>query len=206
MPRMLNSPLNYPEALAELWMGDRCNGLDELRDYYLQRVLQLGILQPGAPMVHRQDAAQRDPSRADRTDVPAGAADPRAAPPARRRAVGVLQSSDARLLLQLRAGDGGAPLCQGHGAGRALPQRNDLALPAGALRGHRRPTGRECPARARLHRRSVRSVVPAVPGEPPLRADRQLCPGDRTALRQFALPLPALSEGARARWSRSSSR
>jgi len=48
MPRMLNSPLGYPEALAELWMGDRCNGLDELRDYYLQRVLQLGIIEPGA--------------------------------------------------------------------------------------------------------------------------------------------------------------
>jgi tetratricopeptide (TPR) repeat protein len=48
MPRMLNSPLNYPEALAELWMGDRCNGLDELRDYYLQRVMQLGILEPDA--------------------------------------------------------------------------------------------------------------------------------------------------------------
>src|SRR5208282_3544019 len=48
MPRMLNSPLTYPEALAELWMGDRCDGLDELRDYYLQRVLQLGILEPGA--------------------------------------------------------------------------------------------------------------------------------------------------------------
>jgi tetratricopeptide (TPR) repeat protein len=48
MPRMLNSPLGYPEALAELWMGDRANGLDELRDYYLQRVLQLGILEPGA--------------------------------------------------------------------------------------------------------------------------------------------------------------
>jgi tetratricopeptide (TPR) repeat protein len=49
MPRMLNSPLTYPEALAELWMGDRREGLDELRDYYLQRVLQLGILEPGAP-------------------------------------------------------------------------------------------------------------------------------------------------------------
>jgi tetratricopeptide (TPR) repeat protein len=48
MPRMLNSPLTYPDALAELWMGDRREGLDELRDYYLQRVLQLGILEPGA--------------------------------------------------------------------------------------------------------------------------------------------------------------
>jgi hypothetical protein len=48
MPRILNSPLTYPEALAELWMGDRRDGLDELRDYYLQRVFQLGILEPGA--------------------------------------------------------------------------------------------------------------------------------------------------------------
>jgi Sulfotransferase family len=48
MPRMLNSPLAYPEALAELWMGDQHEGLDNLRDYYLQRVRQLGILTPGA--------------------------------------------------------------------------------------------------------------------------------------------------------------
>ncbi|OYX11814.1 MAG: pilus assembly protein [Rhizobiales bacterium 32-66-8] len=48
MPRMLNSPLAYPEALADLWMGDQCEGLDNLRDYYLQRVKQLGILEPGA--------------------------------------------------------------------------------------------------------------------------------------------------------------
>jgi Tfp pilus assembly protein PilF len=46
--RLLNSPLTYPEALAELWMGDRRHGLDELRDYYLERVQQLGIVEPGA--------------------------------------------------------------------------------------------------------------------------------------------------------------
>jgi tetratricopeptide (TPR) repeat protein len=48
MPRMLNSPLAYPEALADLWMGDQREGLDNLRDYYQQRVRQLGIVEPGA--------------------------------------------------------------------------------------------------------------------------------------------------------------
>ncbi len=53
MPRMLNSPLTYPEALAELWMGDQRDGLDNLRDYYLQKRRQMGIVRagraPGSP-------------------------------------------------------------------------------------------------------------------------------------------------------------
>jgi tetratricopeptide (TPR) repeat protein len=48
MARSLNSPLGYPEALAELWMGDRREGLDALRDEYLGRAQQLGILEPGS--------------------------------------------------------------------------------------------------------------------------------------------------------------
>jgi Tfp pilus assembly protein PilF len=48
MPRMLNSPLTYPEALAELWMADQREGLDNLRDYYLQRVRQFDIVEAGA--------------------------------------------------------------------------------------------------------------------------------------------------------------
>jgi tetratricopeptide (TPR) repeat protein len=48
MARTLNSPLTYPEGLSELWMGDRRHGLDELRDYYLNRVARLGIIEPGA--------------------------------------------------------------------------------------------------------------------------------------------------------------
>ena len=48
MPRMLASPLGYPEALAELWMGDQREGLDNLRDYYLQKVRQMGVLRRGA--------------------------------------------------------------------------------------------------------------------------------------------------------------
>jgi tetratricopeptide (TPR) repeat protein len=48
MVRVLNSPMTYPEALAELWMGDRREGLDELRDYYFAGVRRLDILEPGA--------------------------------------------------------------------------------------------------------------------------------------------------------------
>jgi tetratricopeptide (TPR) repeat protein len=48
IPRMLNSPLTYPEALSELWLGDQIEGLDNLRDYYLQRARQLGAIAKGA--------------------------------------------------------------------------------------------------------------------------------------------------------------
>ncbi len=48
MPRMLDSPLGYPEALAELWMGDHRDDLENLRDHYLRRVAQLGIVPEGA--------------------------------------------------------------------------------------------------------------------------------------------------------------
>jgi hypothetical protein len=48
MPRLLESPLGYPEALAELWMVDHREDLDNLRDHYLRKVAQLGILARGA--------------------------------------------------------------------------------------------------------------------------------------------------------------
>jgi tetratricopeptide (TPR) repeat protein len=48
MQRTLDSPLGYPEALAELWMGDRRHGLDELRDHYLERARRQGLSPPGA--------------------------------------------------------------------------------------------------------------------------------------------------------------
>jgi hypothetical protein len=50
MPRLLDSPWEYPGALAELWMADRREGLDGLRDHYLQRVRQLGVLREGATL------------------------------------------------------------------------------------------------------------------------------------------------------------
>jgi tetratricopeptide (TPR) repeat protein len=48
MPRLLASPLTYPEALAELWMGDQRDGLEELRDYYLNRARKAGFFKQGA--------------------------------------------------------------------------------------------------------------------------------------------------------------
>ncbi len=48
LPRLFESPLSYPEALAELWMGDRREGLDTLRDYYLDKVRQLHVVTPDA--------------------------------------------------------------------------------------------------------------------------------------------------------------
>ncbi len=48
MQRLLASPLTYPDALAELWMGDQRDGLNELRDYYLSRAAKSGIFREGA--------------------------------------------------------------------------------------------------------------------------------------------------------------
>ena len=48
IPQMLMSPLAYPEALADLWFGDKWEELDNFRDYYLQRARQLGAIRKGA--------------------------------------------------------------------------------------------------------------------------------------------------------------
>ena len=47
VPRVLSSPLGYPEALADLWMGDEADGLETLRDHYLRRVRAMAIVGPG---------------------------------------------------------------------------------------------------------------------------------------------------------------
>jgi tetratricopeptide (TPR) repeat protein len=41
-PRLLGSPLAYPEALAEVWLGDHQDGLERLRDHYLSDRAMLG--------------------------------------------------------------------------------------------------------------------------------------------------------------------
>ncbi|WP_455180265.1 tetratricopeptide repeat-containing sulfotransferase family protein [Azospirillum melinis] len=47
LPRMLGSPLAYPEALSELWMGDQQDGLDCLRDEYLRQARKLVPVEAG---------------------------------------------------------------------------------------------------------------------------------------------------------------
>jgi TPR repeat protein len=48
IPRLFGSPLAYPEALADLWMGDNRRGLETLRDVYLQKVQIRGIVKAGS--------------------------------------------------------------------------------------------------------------------------------------------------------------
>ena len=128
IPRMLKSPLAYPEAFAELWLGDQVEGLDNLAR----------LLSAARP------PARRDRRRARRwftdkmplnethlgligADLPAGAGHPPPAPSARRGAVGLLQSPDARLLLRLRSDEHRPPLRAGDGPRRALPARDGAA-------------------------------------------------------------------------------
>jgi tetratricopeptide (TPR) repeat protein len=47
IPRLLGSPLSYPEALSELWMGDGRHGLELLRDIYLRKAEAEGAVVPG---------------------------------------------------------------------------------------------------------------------------------------------------------------
>lgn len=47
LPQILGSPLAYPEALSELWMGDQRDGLEQLRDAYLRHARKLVPVKPG---------------------------------------------------------------------------------------------------------------------------------------------------------------
>jgi Tfp pilus assembly protein PilF len=48
-PRLLASTLDYPETLAELWMGDRHDALDRLRDAYLRSARRAGAMDADKP-------------------------------------------------------------------------------------------------------------------------------------------------------------
>ncbi len=140
MPRMLASPLGYPEALAELWMGDQREGLDNLRDYYLQKVRQMGVLRRGA-------ARFTDKMPLNETHLGLIALLFPEAPlihvlrhPLGHHGVGVFQRVHPWVLLRVRSAYRGEALRARDGPGAALPRRDDAALSADPLRGHRRAT------------------------------------------------------------------
>jgi tetratricopeptide (TPR) repeat protein len=95
MPRMLGSPLGYPEALSELWMGDQREGLDTLRDHYLHKVRQMGVL-----------TADRGPPAADAAEAAAstGAAGRRRRPAALAASPGVTHFTDKMPLNETNLG------------------------------------------------------------------------------------------------------
>lgn len=46
---LLGSPLPYPKALSELWLGDRAGHVEMLRDLYLSEATRHGAVDPGKP-------------------------------------------------------------------------------------------------------------------------------------------------------------
>jgi tetratricopeptide (TPR) repeat protein len=47
LPVLLTSPLAYPQALSELWLGDKIGEVDNLRDHYLNEAKRHGAITPG---------------------------------------------------------------------------------------------------------------------------------------------------------------
>ena len=45
-PMLLGSPAAYPQALSELWLGDRLGHVDTLRDLYLTEAARIGAIDP----------------------------------------------------------------------------------------------------------------------------------------------------------------
>lgn len=43
---LLGSPLDYPKALSELWLGDRAGHINTLRDLYLNEAVRFGAIDP----------------------------------------------------------------------------------------------------------------------------------------------------------------
>ena len=186
------SPLAYPEALAELWLGDQVEGLDNLRDYYLQRARQLGaigkgarwftdkmplnethlgligLIFPEAPIIH----LLRHP-----LDV-------------------VLSVFSNHLTHGFYCAYDLTSIAKHYVLVMDLVEhyRREMALKYLAVRYEDVIDDQEESVRknARLRRRALRQALPRFSGQSPLCAHRQLRPGDREALRPLALPLPRL--------------
>ncbi len=120
MPRLLNSPWEYPGALTELWMADQREGLDTCAI-----IISAGCARWASrrtrSLVHRQDAAQRDASGAHCAPVPEVAAAPRDSPSSGHHGVGDVEHLHAWWILRCRARDDGRASGPVGGSGGALP-------------------------------------------------------------------------------------
>ena len=148
MPRMLASPLGYPEALAELWMGDQRDGLDNLRDYYLQKVRQMGVLREGATRF-----TDKMPLNETHLGLIALLFPESPLIHVLRHPLDIMVSAFSNqfthgFFCAYDLETAAHALCPGDGPGAALPRRNDVALSADPLRGHRRRPGRQRPRHA----------------------------------------------------------
>src|SRR5262249_7342897 len=47
LPALLSSPMPYPQALSELWLGDKIGEIENLRDHYLNEARRHGAITDG---------------------------------------------------------------------------------------------------------------------------------------------------------------
>ena len=196
IPRMLDSPLTYPDALSELWMGDRLEGLDSLRDYYLQRVRQLGAFREGA-------AWFTDKMPLNETHLGLiGLIFPQAPilQVVRHPLDVVLSVFSNHLTHGFYCAYDLMSIARHYVLVMDLVEHYrremDLRIPAGAIRGRDRRPGGARARDARVHRLGLRSALSRFSRKPPLRAHGELRPGDGKALRPLPLPLSRLPRGA----------
>jgi len=180
MPRMLASPFSYPEALTELWMADQRNGLENLRDYYLQRAAQFGVADPAKPWF-----TDKMPLNETHLGLISLMLPESPLVHVVRHPLDVMVSVFSNVLTH-----GFYCAYSLESAARHFVliselidhYRAELALKYLPVR----------PRDSRLRRRAVRSALPAFREEPTLRAHGKLCAGDREALRSVTLSLPTL--------------
>ncbi len=195
--RWLGSPLQYPECLADLWMGDNRLVLDQFRDYYLKRAEQLGLFAEGAKFFTDKMPLNETHLGLIHLIFPE-------APiiHVRRHPLDILISNFSNFLT--------------HGFHQAFEvktiarhyvltdelvehYKQNLDLNYMEVRYEDLVEDQEaaCPPPLGFRRRRIRSQVALVPREPALRPHRELRAGDGKALRQLGLPLPPVPQISR---------
>ncbi len=197
VPRLLASPLSYPEALAELWMGEQRDGLAVLRDHYLRGAERLGALDRGIPFF-------TDKMPLNETHMGLAALLFPDAPMIHvlRHPLDVVLSVFGTLLthgFNCAAELGTIALHYARMAEFVAHVRREMALDVLMIRYEDMVADLEtsAPHHARCDRAAVRARLPRLPHQPALRAHGQPVPGRRAALRAQPLSLAQLPRPAR---------